>query len=200
MSKIIVFGAGGRAGKTIVTEALRRGHSVTAVVRDPSKHDLEGAVAGDILNAASLAAGHDAAVNAAADLNAAPDVFFPSAARALLKSAVPRLISVGLASVLETADGTRLMDTPGYPDEYRLFCLGHAAGNDVLWGSDADWAILSPSGDFDHTGTPAGAYRVAPADAASRITYADFALAVLDEIDDPKHHRAHIGVEAWVAV
>ena len=49
--------------------------------------------------------------------------------------------------------------------------------------------------DFDHEGTRTGRYRTAPADAASRISYADFAIAVLDEIDDPRHHRTHLGVE-----
>ncbi|MGC5010713.1 NAD(P)-dependent oxidoreductase [Streptosporangium sp. DT93] len=209
MSDIIVFGAGGRAGRAAVHEARRRGHRVTAVVRDPAGHDdltAEGAriVAGDITDAdgiARLARGHDAAIAAAYDFGTPPGVFFPAAARALLDglagAGVPRLLAVGLASVLETASGTLLMDTPGYPQEYRSFFLGHAAGNDVLRtaGTDLDWLILSPSGDFDHGGPRTGRYRTAPADADSRISYADFAIALLDEIDSPAHHRVHLGVE-----
>ncbi|GAA2883704.1 hypothetical protein GCM10010517_46980 [Streptosporangium fragile] len=266
MGRIIVFGAGGRAGRAAVEEARRRGHRVTAVVRDPARYgDLaaggaaltpDGAagrtaddtvttpdravtaagdaagrtadaavttpdgsaasagggtangvpvVAGDVTEAdvvVRLAVGHDAAINAAADLGARPGDFFPAAARALLdglaRAGVGRLDPLGLASALETGSGTLLMDTPGYPQEYRAFYLGHAAGTDVLRTASTplDWLVLSPAGDFDHGGTRTGRYRTAPAGAASRISYADFAIALLDEIDAPKHHRTHLGVEA----
>ncbi|GLW99524.1 NAD-dependent epimerase [Microtetraspora sp. NBRC 16547] len=161
-------------------------------------------VGGDVTEAdgiARLAAGHDAAINAAADLGTRPDVFFPAATRALLdglvRAGVERLLSVGLASVLENASGVPLMDTPGYPQEYRDFCLGHGAGTDALRSADTpvDWLVISPSGDFDHGGGRTGRYRLAPADTDSRISYADFAIALLDEIDTPKHHRTHLGVE-----
>ncbi|MCP3784459.1 NAD(P)H-binding protein [Micromonospora sp. A3M-1-15] len=210
MGRIIVLGAGGRAGRATVEAARDRGHEVTAVVRDPARHpDLTAdsgvrVTAGDVTDAdrvADLMAGHDAAVHAAADLAAPPDVFFPAAARATLagsrRAGVSRLMVVGLASVLPTADGVPLMDTPGYPQEYRGFYLGHAAGVDVLReaGADVDWLVLSPAGDFDHGGTPTGRYRFAPARAASRITYADLALALLDEIERPGHRRVHLGLE-----
>jgi len=204
MSKIIVFGAGGRAGRTAVAEALRRGHEVTAVVRNPAEHGELAAdgvlvVAGDVTDAtavAHLAKGHDAAINAAADLQA-PAVFFPAAARALLTAGVDRLVSIGLASVLETSSGALLMDAPGYPQEYRAFSLAHAAGTEVFRAAtdEADWLVISPAGDFDHGGTRTGGYRTAPADATSRISYPDFAIALLDEIDSPRHHRIHLGVE-----
>ncbi|WP_067142852.1 NAD(P)-dependent oxidoreductase [Microtetraspora malaysiensis] len=213
MSKIIIFGAGGRAGRATVHEARRRGHEVTAVVRDPAKYRDQGndglwdgvtLVAGDVTDAdgvARLAAGHDAVVNAAADLAAPPNVHFPAATRALLdglaRAGVARLLSVGLASVLENSSGVRLMDMPGYPQEYRDFCLGHGAGTDALRSADTpvDWLVISPSGDFDHGGGRTGRYRIAPADMDSRISYADFAIALLDEIDTPTHSRTHLGVE-----
>ncbi|MQY05736.1 NAD(P)-dependent oxidoreductase [Actinomadura macrotermitis] len=212
MARIIVFGAGGRGGRAVAAEARRRGHEVTAVVRDPAAHPGLDAVAGDVTDPASvaaLAAGHDAAVNSTYSPGADPAEFFAAASNALaegLPSGV-RLVSVGLASVLPDASGTPLMDTPGYPQEYRGFFLGHAAGNDALRAAPAglDWVVLSPSGDFDHSasdhsasdheGSRTGSYRVAPADPESRISYADFAIAVLDEIERPRHHRVHIGVE-----
>lgn len=209
MSRIIVFGAGGRAGRAAAAEARERGHQVTAVVRDPAGHDglaaLEGVrtVAGDVTDAdgvARLAAGHDAAISAVYDPAAPPETFFAGASRALLdglsRAGVGRLVGVGLASVLATESGTLLMDTPGYPQEYRAFYLGHAAGTDVLRAatSGPDWVVLSPAGDFDHGGSRTGRYRTAPADAAARVSYADFALALLDEIDRPRHHRTHLGV------
>lgn len=205
MSGIVVFGAGGRAGRAAVAEALRRGHRVTAVVRDPARYpDLAAGganvVAGDVTDqegAARIAAGHDAAVAAVFDPATPPGDFFPAAARALIGTGVSRPIWVGLASVLETADGTALMDTDGYPQEYRAFFLAHAAGKEVLRaeGAGTDWLIVSPSGDFDHGGTYTGRYRPAPARAESRISYADFAVALIDEIETPEHHRTHLGVE-----
>lgn len=210
MSRIAVFGAGGRVGQATVGEARRRGHQVTAVVRGPARYsDLAGdgvhLVAGDITDVddvARVAEGHDAAISAVYDAGARPDAFFTGAARALLdgltRAGVGRLIVVGLASVLKTASGVALMDTPGYPQEYRVFYLGHAAGADVLRAATAelDWLVVSPAGDFEHGGARTGRYRTAAAEAASRVSYADFAVALLDEIDTPKHHRAHLGVEA----
>ncbi|MEO3742637.1 NAD(P)H-binding protein [Plantactinospora sp. B5E13] len=208
MGRIVVFGAGGRGGRAAVGEALRRGHQVTAVVRDPARHpDLTTGnvriVTGDVTSAddvARIAAGHDAVISSVYDPAVAPDVFFTTAARALLtglaRAGVPRLLVVGLASVLPTVDGTPLMDTPGYPQEYRFFSLGHAAGMDVLRAADdPDWLVLSPAGDFDHGGSRTGRYRTAPAEASSRVSYADFAIALLDEIETPTRHRTHVGVE-----
>ncbi|MEO3812439.1 NAD(P)H-binding protein [Sphaerisporangium sp. B11E5] len=209
MGGIVVFGAGGRAGRAAVREARGRGHRVTAVVRDPGKYgELAGdgvrVVAGDVTDendVARAAEGHDAAISAVYDPGASADVFFVGAARALLdgltEAGVGRLVVVGLASVLETAAGVPLMDTPGYPQEYRAFYLGHAAGNEVLrrTATEVDWVVVSPAGDFDHGGGRTGRYRTAPAEAGSRVSYADFAIALLDEIDRPRHHRTHLGVE-----
>jgi putative NADH-flavin reductase len=186
--KIVVFGAGGRAGRAAVVEARRRGHEVTPVVRAA----LAGAVVGDVREPAALVRGQDAVVHAAADLTAPG--FFAEAAEALVRAGAPRLVAVGLASVLPTASGVLLMDTPGYPQEYRDFYLSHAAGVEVLRASELDWVMLSPAGDFDHGGPRRGGYRVAAADAASRISYADFVIAVVDEIERPRHREIHLGL------
>jgi putative NADH-flavin reductase len=211
MGKVMIVGAGGRAGRAATAEAVRRGHEVTAVIRDPARHhDLAGAgvtvVAGDVTDAeglAALAAGHDAVIAAVYDLASTdPRGFFVTTADALItglgRAGVPRLVWVGLASLLPTANGTALRDTGGYPDEYREFFDAHAAATDAFAGAGAglDWVALSPSGDFDHGGAPTGAFAVAPADAASRITYAHFALALLDQVDAPSASRTHLGVEA----
>ncbi|MEV0902044.1 NAD(P)H-binding protein [Actinoplanes sp. NPDC049802] len=210
MGNVVVFGAGGRAGRAAVTEARRRGHRVTAVVRDPGRYSgLSGdgvhLTAGDVTDVdsvAGVAAGHDAAISAVYDPAAQPGAFYTGAARALLgglaRAEVTRLLVVGLASTLETEHGTALMDTPGYPQEYRSFYLAHAAGTQVLRtaATGVDWLVVSPAGDFDHGGVRCGRYRAAMADAASRISYADLAVALIDEIDTPAHHRTHLGVEA----
>lgn len=179
------------------------------MVREPDKYAAlpgEGVrlVAGDVTDrdsVARVAAGHDAAISAVYDAGAEPAAFFTSASQALLsglpQGGVGRLLVVGLASVLPDASGVALMDTPGYPQEYRSFYLAHAAGAQVLGtaGSDLDWLIVSPAGDFDHDGEHSGRYRTAAADAASRISYPDFAVVLVDEVDAPKHHRMHLGVE-----
>jgi putative NADH-flavin reductase len=202
---IVVFGAGGRAGRQAVAEAHRRGHQVTAVVRDLAGHsDLTDVrvVAGDVTDGVSIehaSAGHDAAISAAVDLSVPPHDFFTASSRALTtglaKAGVRRLVVVGLASIMPGASGAPLMDEPGYPNEYRTFYLGHAAGLNELRTCDLDWAYVAPAGDFDHDGTRTGRYRVAEhGDPASRITYADFAIALLDEIEAPRHHRAAVSV------
>lgn len=214
MTRIVVFGAGGRAGRAVLAEAAGRGWDVTAVVRDPARHaDLGGSpggsrlalVAGDVTDAgvvAALSEGHDAAVHAAARLDVPAAQFFPAAASALLTglaaARVPRLVAVGLASQLPDVMGTPLLDTPGYPSEHRDFMLGHGAGLDVFRRAEAavDWLVVAPAGDFDHGGTPSGGYQFVPGDASARITYADLAVAVADEIARPRHHRLLLGVSA----
>jgi uncharacterized protein len=207
--KVVVFGAGGRAGRAAVAEAGRRGHQVTAVVRDPAGHgDLASdladvrVVAGDVMDAARIAgvaSGHDAAISAAVDLSVAPNEFFTTSSRALAaglaKAGVRRLVVVGLASIMPGVSGAALMDEPGYPNEYRAFYLGHAAGLAELRTCDLDWAYVAPAGDFDHDGTRTGRYRVSEhGDPNSRITYADFAIALLDEIGEPHHRRTAVSV------
>jgi hypothetical protein len=67
-------------------------------------------------------------------------------------------------------------------------------GSRASSASDLGWAAVSPSGDFDHGGVPVGGYRLAPADAASQITYADQAIALVDEAERPVARRGHVGV------
>ncbi|MET9618977.1 NAD(P)-dependent oxidoreductase [Kitasatospora indigofera] len=192
--RIIVFGSSGRVGRAAVAEARRRGHEVTAVRRADGEVTDGAAVA-------RLAAGHDAAVVSVYDPGARPAEFFPAVARAIAEglpaAGVGRLVSVGLASVLPTASGGPLMDTAGYPQEWREFYRAHGAGTDTLRAvapEALDWVVLSPAGDFDHEGVPSGGYLVTPAEADSRITPADFARALLDQIERPTLHRTHAGV------
>jgi putative NADH-flavin reductase len=191
MTKIVVFGSGGRAGSATVTEARARGHQVTEVTRHTA--DVT-----DPLAVEAAARGHDVAVAAVYDQQRDPAEFLPAATRALVggldRAGVSRLVWVGLASLLPTADGVLLMDTAGYPQEYRSFMLAHAAALEVIRDSTLDWVAVSPSGDFDHGGTPLGGYRSAPGDPESRITYEDHAIAVVDEAERASARRAHIGV------
>ncbi|NIH87560.1 NAD(P)-dependent oxidoreductase [Amycolatopsis granulosa] len=201
MSRIVVFGAGGRAGRQVVAEASRRGHEVTAVVRDPSQHaapDGVELVAGDVTDPAAVAAlvkGQDAVISAAAVYGEGtdPHAFFTESARALVAAEPARLVVVGIASLAADASGQVWMDTPGFPAEFRPFSAAHAAGLAVLRDSDVDWLYVSPAGDFDHTGGRTGAYRVAAhGDPANRISYADFGIALVDEALNGRHQRQHL--------
>ena len=168
-------------------------------MRDPDRHpDLE-TVTGDITDpqtVARLASGHDAAVHAAGDMT---PTFFQSAASALIDglgiAGVGRLIVLGLAANLRNGAGTLIRDTPEFPDQFRDFARSHAGGTDQLDHAPAglDWAIICPSGDFDHDGTSCGQYTFSAPDMTSRITYGDLAVAVIDQIDRPTIHRKYQG-------
>jgi uncharacterized protein len=201
-NNIIIFGAGGRAGRAAVAEARRRDYEVTAVVRDPAKYaDLQAegvtVVAGDVTDpqsVAALAEGHDAAVNAGADLTADPAAFFTAAAEALVASGIRRLVFVGIGSVLEVEPGLALHDTPGYPEEYRAFSLGHAAELDFLKEApeDVDWLVVAPPPVFlDAEAERTGGYRIGGTRVipAETFSYADLAVALVDEIERPEWHR-----------
>ena len=186
-----MFGSGGRAGGSAVAEARGRGHDVTALVRS----------AGDVTDPGAVQAGargHDVAIAAVYDGSRDPAEFFPAAATGLIeglaRAGVRRLVWVGLASLLPDADGVPLMDTAGYPQDYRSFFLAHRAALDAIRASGLDWVAVSPSGDFDHGGAPVGGYQLAPGDADARITYADHAVAILDEAERAEARRAHVGV------
>lgn len=208
--RIVVFGAGGRAGRKLMAEATARGHQVTGVVREPRKYSDLTVVAGDVTDPASVAAvaaGHDVAVHAAASTEPPHDVYFVSAINALLaglaKAGVKRLLAIGIGSNLEVSPGVRVMDTPDFPEQYLPFSLGHTAALHLLRAATTpvDWLMLTPAGDFEADGERAGTYRIGgdqpPTDSLSgRLSYADFAIAMLDEIERPRHHRTRISVAA----
>jgi putative NADH-flavin reductase len=204
MTRIVVFGAGGRAGRRAVEEAAARGHSVTAVVRAAEGHrglarDGVQVVSGDVTDAAgvaSMAAGHDAAITAASRMDVPAVEFYGAATKALVAglgdAGVRRLVLVGMGPVLETAPGRRLLDDPGYPPEYRAFALGHVEQLDVLADADLDWVVLAPPVTFlDDTAARTGRYRTGgaallePTDAP--LSYADLAVALVDEAEEPRN-------------
>ncbi|MFD7716588.1 NAD(P)-dependent oxidoreductase [Streptomyces sp. NPDC059814] len=208
-SRIVVFGAGGRAGRRAVAEAVARGHQVTAVVRDVAAYtgptgDGVSVVAGDVTRADSVAeaaAGHDAAISAAGRMDVPSRDFYVSAAHSLLdglaRAGVGRLVLIGIGSVLETAPGVAVHDAPGFPEEARAFSLGHSAELDVLRAAetDIDWLVIAPPPVMlDDEAPRTGRYRAGGeqvmADGAPSFSYADLAVALIDEIETPKHHRS----------
>lgn len=206
MANIIVFGAGGRAGRPTVAEAARRGHTVTAVVRDPAKYqDLATGgvtvVAGDVTDPAGvarLAPGHDVAVNTAAAMDG---THFVDAARALVEglgeAGVRRLVAVGIGGALEVAPGVAAHDSDALPEQARAFSRDHAAQLPLLRASDLDWVVLAPPPVFLDEGPGTGAYRLGGTEAipgADAFAYADLALALVDEATAPTRSREMVAV------
>ncbi|MFC4530403.1 NAD(P)-dependent oxidoreductase [Sphaerisporangium dianthi] len=221
MSGIVIFGAGGRAGRAVTAEALDRGHRVTAVVRDPDKHrdiaaDGVRVLRGDITDlqaVSSIVPGHDAAVHAVSPFSgpeqgfdALDPRFFVKAADALLgglaEARVPRLVLIGLFANLNDAGGRPVMDDPSvFPAEIRPFAVAHTAGLERLRAakdSPVDWLMLTPPALLDAAGPRTGRYGIggetAPGPASARLSYADLAVAVIDEIDTPRHRRTRVSV------
>lgn len=221
MSGIVVFGAGGRAGRAVTAEARRRGYEVTAVVRDPARYAELGAdgvtvVRGDVTDpgsVGSVAGGQSAAVHAVSPFSGPeqgfdaldPD-FFVKAADALLggltAAGVRRLVAVGLGANLLGADGRPVMDDPAvFPPEIRPFALAHTAGLSRLRAEGAggfvDWVMLTPGGGLEENAPRTGRYVLggerAP-DGMRVLSYADLAVAVVDEIERPTAHRTRVSV------
>ncbi|MEV7339800.1 NAD(P)H-binding protein [Streptomyces sp. NPDC093544] len=249
MAGIVVFGAGGRAGRAVTDEARRRGHRVTAVVREPGRYPELGAdgvsvVRGDVIDPVSVAGvvgGHAAAVHAVSPFSgpergfdSLDPEFFVKAADALLGglagAGVHRLVAVGLFANLVGADGRAVMDdSEAFPAEIRPFALAHAEGLRRLrdaaveeaadreqaereggckegvgreragreGAAGVDWVMLTPPARLEYGAPRTGRYRfggeTAP-DGTAHLSYADLAVAVLDEIEAPTLHRTRVSV------
>ncbi len=199
--KIAIIGVTGNAGSRIATELLNRGHKVTGIARHPEKLQPRPnltLVQGDVKNEAELAellSGHDAAIHTVRFL----DTDSRSMIAAARKAGV-RLLVVGGASSLEVAPGTILLDTPGFPPAYKPEA---SAGRDFLnvlkAEKDLDWTYLSPSV-FFAPGERTGTFRLGKdqlltgADGQSKISMEDYAIALADEIEQPRHRRQRFTV------
>src|SRR6266404_3281805 len=144
--KIAVVGASGNAGSRITAELARRGHSVTAIARNPEKIAAQAYVTakkGDVLDQAGLAqllAGHDAAISSVHFLDSDPVRLIG----AISDSKVGRYLVVGGAGSLEVAPGVRLVTTPGFPAQYKAEAEKGAAFLDLLaQEKQLKWTFLS---------------------------------------------------------
>jgi uncharacterized protein len=200
--KIAVVGASGNAGSRIASELARRGHSVTAIARNPEKiASLPNVTAkkGDAHNQAALAkllAGHDSAISSIHFLASDPEKLIGAAK----DSAVGRYLVVGGAGSLEVAPGVRLVTTPGFPAIYKAEAEKGAAFLDRLAREkDLNWTFISPSALFI-PGERTGKFRLGTdqlltaADGKSSISFEDFAVALADEIERPAHIRKRFTV------
>jgi uncharacterized protein len=203
--KLIIFGASGRLGECLVTEALDRGHQVTAAARQRTRLDSrEGRVltvsadATDAASVATAAAGHDGALSAVTQ-HTGPEMLV-EAAHGLLdglgRAGVGRLVVAGGAGSLYVASGARLVDTPDFHEAWKPEALAQAdaLAAYLAYEGPVDWSYVSPAALLE-PGERTGSYRtggdqlLVDDSGASRITMEDFAIAMLDEAQTPQHSR-----------
>lgn len=205
---VVVYGATGNAGSEIVKELLARGHQVTGVARNPDKlpkmEGLTGKV-DDLSNVDAIAAilkGADAVVTAyqppADNTDALVSVTEREVAAVKLAGG-PRLLMVGGAGLLEVAPGVTLIQSGYLPAEYLPIATSHEKALGVLQASEIDWTYLSPAAYFV-SGERTGKFRlgthnlVADEKGDSRISFADYAIALVDEIEKPAHEKDYFSV------
>lgn len=201
--KIAVYGGTGNIGSQIVGEAVARGHDVMALARH-EKPVATGATfatgdATDVNAVRRIAASHDVVVSALGptrDPNGDPDLFVDVIRGLAGAVGTTRLVVVGGAGSLYAKPGVRLLDTPEFPEAYKREARAGAKAFDFLRGAgpDLDWTYLSPApeiGPGERTGTYASAL---DEPAGSYITFADYAVALVDEIEAPAHQRQRFTV------
>jgi putative NADH-flavin reductase len=201
--KIAVFGGTGRIGSRVVAEAARRGHEVTALSRQAAEDTGDGrwqqADATDPASVAAIAAGHDVVVSAlgpSREPGGDPSAF-ASVVRGLADAmGSTRLLVVGGAGSLLAEPGVRLVDLPEFPAAYRTESLAQAEALEMLRSTPAelDWSYLSPAPEIG-PGERSGSYVVGTdRPVGTFISFDDFAVAVVDELEQPKHQRVRFTV------
>ncbi len=193
--KVAIIGANGKSGSNLVQEALKQGYDITAIVRNKEyKNGDVKVVYKDIfeLTKADLA-GFDAVISAFAAWTPETFPLHKKVAKHLadaLSGTKTRLIIVGGAgTLLVDNQGTMAMDTPGFPPEYMGVAKATAESFFELKGrTDVLWTYVSPAGDYDADGARTGKYVlgndhvILNSKNESYISYADLALAVIDEL------------------
>ncbi len=203
MSHVAILGITGRAGSRIATALLGRQHTITGIARNISQASAQPSLslkAADVTDGkalTSLLPGHDVVVSSTRFVDGIDAATLLAAAK---QAGVKRVVVVGGAGSLEVAPGVALIDTPGFPELYkaeagagRVFLQALRAENEI------DWTFISPSALFE-PGERRGHFRLGSdallVDAAgnSHISMEDYAIALADEIEHPRHHRQRFTV------
>ncbi len=214
--KIALIGATGFVGSAILKEALNRGQQVTAVLRHPEKLSIRDknlkVIAGDVMDTEKLSElmkGNDAVVSAYNPGWSNPDIYNEflkgslSIQAAVKKSGIKRLITLGGAGSSYIAPNLQLIDTPEFPAEWKAGALAARDYLNILRKEDQlDWTFVTPAIEM-HPGTSGirkGVYRtglenpVFDENKKSIISVEDVAVAVVDELEKPKHVRQRFTV------
>lgn len=209
MAKVVLIGATGFVGSAILNELVERGHEVIAVVRNVEKlpkNALVKPVKEDVGNEdaiAKLLEGKDAVISAYnpgwTNPNIAQEtiVNYRHILAAAKKSGIGRLLIVGGAGTLFCAPGVRILETGVLPNEIMngVVALGYVYLNILSNEKELDWVFFSPAGTFDEKGERTGKFRlgkddlVVDAEGNSHISVQDYAVAMVDELEKPAHHK-----------
>ena len=192
----IAVGANGKAGQLITKEALKRGFDVTAVVRGENKSDAKCAIIKDLFDLTEDdLRGFDAVVDACGAWTKETVDVIPRAVKklcGLLKGTNTRLLIVGGAGSLYVNPEHTLTVADGkdFPDEFKPLAAVHQTALDYLRNvKDVKWTYISPAADFCADGERSGEYIMSGEDftlnerGESSISYADYAIAMVDEIE-----------------
>jgi len=213
MTRITVLGGTGYGGGAVAREAARRGHEVTAFSRKPPVEPVPGVdyVSASLLDPAVLrraVTGTEVAFEALSprgDMAGQVEPVFEDLVRLAEATGVRLGVLGGASSLLVAPGGPRLVDTapPAPPEVQQEIELGfHKLDRLRAAGEALDWFYLSPAAEFGAwvPSVATGRYRVSDdvlltgADGRSEISAADLALAVLDEIEQPRHRRRRFHV------
>jgi len=209
--KVAIIGASGFIGSCVRDEALARGHQVTAIVRHPEKITVQDprlhVVKADILkgNVNELVKGHDAVISAYSAGRSGSGIYdeqiegYKAIISGVKKSGIKRLLVVGGASTLEVSPGVQLIDTMS-PEQ---ITQGMLATREMLYmlrkEKELEWTFLSPAATIA-SGERTGNYRVGKdelvksKEGESKVSTQDYAVAMLDELENPQHIRERFTV------
>lgn len=200
--KIALFGASGMVGSRIAAEALSRGHHVTGYTRHGGTVPTGVTPAtGDLADQATVeeaAASHDVLLSATGPSRTGEshEPWLAAVQNLVDHAAGARVLFVGGAGSLLTPDGTRLLDSPGFPPEYAAEARSGAAALEAFRSApeELDWTFVSPA-PVIAPGERTGHYTVAlDTPAGDSISAEDYAVALVDELERPQHRRERFTV------
>lgn len=206
--KIGIIGASGKAGSLILQEAINRGHEVTAIVREVAKITDKKVTVMEksIFDLTSEDINQFEVVVNAFGAPLGEEQAHVDAGHALieaLKGTETRAIIVGGAGSLYVDENktVRVIDTPDFPDMFKPTATGQGRNlTELQETADIRWTFISPSAIFDPEGKRTGSYQkgkdnlLVNSKGESYISYADYAIAVLDEIENPQHRNERFTV------
>ena len=209
MKNIVLIGASGFVGSAILNEALERGHNVIAVVRHPDRiktvHQrltVKQTDASSAYNVAEVCKGADAVISSYNPGWKNPEIaretkmVYKAIIEGVKKAGVKRLLVVGGAASLFVSPGKRLMDAGIIPESFQpaVRALADVYLIDLKAENSIDWVFFSPAGIIE-PGLRTGKFRLGKDDLVvneegeSKISVQDYAVAMIDELEKPAHHR-----------
>ena len=207
MKKIAVVAANGRVGRKVITEAQSRGFDVTAFVRGENKTDAKSVIKKDIFDLTKEdLTGYDVVVDAFGAWNP-EDLPKHSTSLAhlcdILSGTDTRLLVVGGAGSLyvNPEHTVQVIDTPDFPDEFKPLAGAQVKQlAELRERDDVNWTYVSPAGDFQADGERTGKYILGGEELTlndkgeSIISYADYAIGLVDEIEKGNHSKQRISL------